>query len=550
MNKWYRLRKNAWLGRVIRHTSGLFLAVIIGLVLAGSLPTPVHAADPVDLVLGGEGATSWNIDNILPCDSGVKTVTLHNAGTEAGFVTIWISDIVSSEGANPESETGDTLKTGELIDYLLFNLSSIPPDRLSTNMSLPTTLGNFPQSYEDPNYVRIIPLNAGDTVTLNWEWELPCETGNDAQGDTLSFDVNYALEEYPPPPPPRGRGGLGGGGGGGACYFLIDMLGEITEVRVGCCGNKVFKTYVADDPDDVHFLEIEDGTPVICGEHPGCGNYPRIIVMRPSEDPPPAPDGMAIVGPVYGFTGYEERWWQDPDCPTCPLVTFGSPTLVSLSYPAEELPEGALSVYLAYYDAELSEWVGTLLVPGVVAEVGKAHGLVNHFSQLAVLAELPPLPPSPPPAAEPAPPPPPPPPPAAHFIASNLTIVPNQKKIGVQEPFTFVVRAGESATITASVSNDGGQEGSYIATLKINGQTQDAKEIALHPGQSQEVVFTVIENEPGHYVVQIDNLSGEFQTSMWTNWWLIGGITAGLALLGWLAWYYGYHRRKHLRPPR
>ncbi|GAI80557.1 unnamed protein product, partial [marine sediment metagenome] len=127
-----------------KRTARFFLAVIIGLVLAGSLPAPVHAADPVDLMLGGEGATSWNIENIMPCDSGVKTITLHNAGTEDGFVTIWVSDIVSSEGANPESETGDTSEPGELIDYLLFNLSSIPSNRLSTSLSLPTTLDNFP----------------------------------------------------------------------------------------------------------------------------------------------------------------------------------------------------------------------------------------------------------------------------------------------------------------------------------------------------------------------------------------------------------------------
>ena len=122
--------------------------------------------------------------------------------------------------------------------------------------------------------------------------------------------------------------------------------------------------------------------------------------------------------------------------------------------------------------------------------------------------------------------------------------MPSQEKIGVREPFTFVVRTGESATITASVSNDGGQEGSYIATLKINGQTQDAKEIALHPGQSQEVVFSVIENEPGHYVVQIDNLSGEFQTLVWTNWWLIAGLATAFGLLVWAIWYLVYCRRR------
>ena len=545
MNKWYRLRKNAWLGRVIRHTAGLFLAVIIGLVLAGSLPTPVHAADPVDLVLGGGGATSWNIGNIMPCDSGVKTVTLHNAGDEDGFVTIWISDIVSSEGANPEPETGDTSEPGELIDHLLFDLSSIPPGRLSTNISLPTTLNNLPQSFLDTNYVKIIPLNSGDTVTLNWDWELPCTTGNDVQGDCLSFDINYALEEYPPPPTTTGsRGPLGGGG---ACYFLVDMLGEITKIKVGCCGNKVLKDYEPSDPKDIHFLAIDDGTPVICGEHPGCGNYPEIVVMRPSEDPPPIPDDMAAVGQVYDFIGYKEVYWEDPDCPKCPMVTFGSPITVLLSYPTEELPEDATSLFIAYYDTELGKWVKSQGVPGRVAEVGTAAGLVNHFSSLAVMATLPSPPPPPPPTPSPSPPPPPPPPPPAHFVAGGLTITPSQEKIGIWEPFTLMVRTAKSVTISTEIGNDGGQEGSYVADLKINGQTQDTKNITLRPGQSREVIFTVTENKPGHYVVQIGDLSGEFQTLVWTNWWLIGGLIAALTLLAWLTWYYGYYRQKHPR---
>ncbi|GAI58083.1 unnamed protein product, partial [marine sediment metagenome] len=54
-------------------------------------------------------------------------------------------------------------------------------------------IDNFPQSVSDPNYIRMSPLDAGEEVTLGWEWELPPETGNDAQGDTLSFTINYHL---------------------------------------------------------------------------------------------------------------------------------------------------------------------------------------------------------------------------------------------------------------------------------------------------------------------------------------------------------------------
>jgi len=457
---------------------------------------------------------------------------------------MWISDIISGEGATPESETGDKSSSGpgELDNYLEFTVSSTPSGRLSTGLSLPGTINTFPKSAAASDII-ISPLDAGEEVTLTWDWELPCETGNEAQGDTLHFTINYLLEEIPPPPPPPPTP-TGGGGGPVVlrCYFYIDMLGEITTLRISCCSNEVLKDYVPADPDEVHFLVIDLGTAVICGETPGCGKYPEIIVMRPAEEPPPAPDGMAFVGPVYDFIGYEELDWQDPDCPICPSVTFGSPVTLLLSYDPDELPEGALSVAIVYYDEELGYWVELPAVPGVVAEIGKATGLVYRFSSLAILAELPP----PPPPPAPAPPPPPPPPPPAHFVAGDLTIVPSWEKIE-WGALTFAVSAGRSVTVTTNVGNDGGQEGSYVANLKINGQTWDTKEITLSPGQSQAVDFSVLDNEPGHYVVEIGGLSGEFQTSVWVNWWLIAGLTAAFILLVWVAWYYGYYRKRHLK---
>jgi hypothetical protein len=44
--------------------------------------------------------------------------------------------------------------------------------------------------------------------------------------------------------------------------------------------------------------------------------------------------------------------------------------------------------------------------------------------------------------------------------------------------------------------------------------------------------------------VQVEDLSGEFQSVVWVNWWLFGGLIAVLALLIWLGWYYGYRRRR------
>lgn len=119
--------------RLTKYGTRLILALILGLALIGSSPVPAQAQAPVDLELGGEGATSWNIDNIKPGDSGTKTVELHNAGSEHGAVTIWISDIEEVDYG------GDG---AALDDYLLFNLAC---ERLTSNITLPATIHAFPK---------------------------------------------------------------------------------------------------------------------------------------------------------------------------------------------------------------------------------------------------------------------------------------------------------------------------------------------------------------------------------------------------------------------
>ena len=144
MYKWRHSGKNIWLGTVVGHTARLITAIVMGLALSVSLPATVQAdTNPVDLELGGEGATSWNITNIKPTDNGTKEVTLRNAGSRDGFVTVWLSDIVSNEGINPESETGNLAEPGELIDNLLLDLSG---NDLGTSLDLPATINSFPRS--------------------------------------------------------------------------------------------------------------------------------------------------------------------------------------------------------------------------------------------------------------------------------------------------------------------------------------------------------------------------------------------------------------------
>jgi len=171
----------------------LALAMLVAIV--GISSTPILPEEPIDLVLGGEGSTSWDIDNIKPGDGGSKTVELYNDTDSDGEVIIWISDITRAGGIDSESDT-DTAEPGELGDYLLFSSSC---DCLDTNLDLPGTIFELPQSASDPHYMKIFPFHARETIILVWEWEF-AKSGrpqNNAQGASLSFTINYLLEGRP-----------------------------------------------------------------------------------------------------------------------------------------------------------------------------------------------------------------------------------------------------------------------------------------------------------------------------------------------------------------
>lgn len=335
-------------GKVVKNTARLLLAVTIGLSLVGLLPATARAeTNPVDLELGGEGATSWNIINIQPVDSGTKTVELHNAGSKDGFVTIWVSDIISTEGMNPESETGNTAEPGEIDDYLLLGLTAAG---LSTSLNLPKTVNNLPHNALGPDYIEIIPLKAGDTIDLQWEWELPAQTGNDAQGDGISFTINYLLREF-----------------------------SLTDVSDVVNDEGVFTAEVtAESEGGKAELVIEEGVIALTEEGEPLS---ELWIIETDKEPPAPPADAKIVGLTVEL---------GPDG-----ATFDPPITLTSTYDPGEIPDWVSEedLVIATWDENAGEWVE--LEGGTVDTVNNTISApVSHFSRYTIIAHVP-LPPSP-----------------------------------------------------------------------------------------------------------------------------------------------------------
>lgn len=84
------------------------------------------------------------------------------------------------------------------------------------------------------------------------------------------------------------------------------------------------------------------------------------------------------------------------------------------------------------------------------------------------------------------------------FDISDLNISPTE------------VNAGESLTISATVSNVSNQGGAYEATLKIDGVVEETKIEFIQGKASTQITFTISKNIAGTYSVDFDGLTGSF----------------------------------------
>jgi len=66
----------------------------------------------------------------------------------------------------------------------------------------------------------------------------------------------------------------------------------------------------------------------------------------------------------------------------------------------------------------------------------------------------------------------------------------------------------EPTMVTADVENIGGSEGTYIATLRIDGVEVETEEVTVAAGAKETVEFTVTNDTPGTYHIELAGLSG------------------------------------------
>ena len=495
---------------VYKNTIRIFAAVaLVAAAVLSSLPAPVKAADPVELELDAVGYTPFVANNIKPGDSGGKTVELKNVGEEDGLLYIFLSNIINSEGLNPDSETGDTSGDGELGEYLLLDING---DGLSTNLALPATVDAFPTSAADLKYIRVVPLKPGETKTLDLYWELPPETGNVVQGDELSFSVTYFLREMEVPddpvyvPPPdnnpvnnededeKEEDNI---------TLVINLLGETVAIEIGEDGT-LDDSIVLTDSDGTCTLEITGGTHIT-----GIGGTSLDrIVLTVEETSILLPDDTVYLTPIYWFIGYDKEG-------NTVNARFDPPVKVTLRYDTDDLPENALPPYVARYTEE--EGLVRLESPvKFPISLGRVDALLDICAMFMALVETGPIPPPLPP----------------DFTASNLIISPDQ------------AFEGDSMKISVTITNEGLESGTYELYLIVDGIVRGIQEVALSGKSSGTYTFEISNLAAGVHQIKAAGLTETIRIDQvavkglgaGVNWTVLDLSVAGAVLAGLVIW--------------
>lgn len=189
------------------------------------------------------------------------------------------------------------------------------------------------------------------------------------------------------------------------------------------------------------------------------------LTISSEPSPPQPPAGRQIIV-AYRFA---------------PAGTSFSPWItLSFKYNPATLPPDVseTSLHIAHWDG--STWQS--LTSSVNTQTRTVTAEITHFSVFALVGMK---------GQAPAPSP-------ARFTITELKVVPT------------AARPGETIAIVATISNTGESQGSYTATLKINGQVEAEQTVTLQAGETKMLTFPITKDTPGSYQITLGDKASSF----------------------------------------
>lgn len=164
-------------------------------------------AGTLDLNINGgdDAVTTFDVSNVAPGDSGSGNSTLTNVGSLLGELDVATSAITNTPyagGGEFQDGTGDLGANAEIAMYLDIDMSgdvSAGDIGLKSDATTydPTVALDYDviDNYDTENWNATANMSTTVSYGFRVEWNVPTDTGNEAQGDSVSFDITFTLQQ-------------------------------------------------------------------------------------------------------------------------------------------------------------------------------------------------------------------------------------------------------------------------------------------------------------------------------------------------------------------
>jgi hypothetical protein len=156
------------------------------------------------VISGDSKYFSYQVPNALPGTNGRISKRAVNIGNRAGILSVCFSPVVNTSGTIGEyaDGNGDLGANTEIAVYVDvdqsgdWNTVDVGLRSDGTNYSYPAALDYDPlDTYSGIRWNAVKSISASSEYDFIMMWRIPITVGNEIQGDSVSFDISFVLDE-------------------------------------------------------------------------------------------------------------------------------------------------------------------------------------------------------------------------------------------------------------------------------------------------------------------------------------------------------------------
>jgi hypothetical protein len=183
---------------------GTGIVAFFGFGRVDAMVIPDTGKSSLEIISGDSEVYSFQLSNTLPGRDGCIIKKIVNVGNRAGILSVCFSPVLNTPGTVGEyaDGKGDLGANIELSVYIDMDASGdwnsgdigLRSDVVSYNY--PTTLDyDVLDNYSGVTWNAVESMQASSTYYVIIMWRIPVTVGNEIQGDSLSFDTTFVLED-------------------------------------------------------------------------------------------------------------------------------------------------------------------------------------------------------------------------------------------------------------------------------------------------------------------------------------------------------------------